>query len=104
MKRHLLGAVTLAAVIGIGTSAQAAADTDLTAGKEVLDMLCRDKGGQPYFTPYTISRCQGARNKKGFEIEEALCEDVLNGTFSVAAAPMRQNRSNWACVSGPVEL
>jgi hypothetical protein len=102
MNRQRVGVVTLAAVIGIGMSAQPAAATDLTAGKAVLDMLCRDKGGQPYFTPYTISRCQEARNKRGFEIEEALCEDVLNGTFSVAAVPMRQNRSNWACVSGPV--
>jgi hypothetical protein len=102
MKRHLIGVVVLAA-IGLGGATASAQASDAADGKAVLDMLCRDKGGQPYFTPYTISRCQEARNKKGFAIEEIICEDLLGGSFAIADVPMRPNRSNWACVSGPAD-
>jgi hypothetical protein len=98
LPRHLPGVAALAAVIVVGVSAPAGASG--TGGAEQLDALCRDKGGQPYFTPYTISRCQEARSKKGFDVEASIC-DQLGGTFFVAESQTRPNRSNWACVSGP---
>jgi hypothetical protein len=105
MKRPILGVTTLTAALLVGMSAHpagaAGTAADTTDGKAALDALCRDKGGQPYFTPYTISRCQGARSKQGFEVEAAICED-LGGSFSVADSQTRRNRSNWACVSGSI--
>ena len=37
--------------------------------KVVLDQLCEARGGTPYSTPYSITRCQFARANKGFETE-----------------------------------
>ena len=63
--------------------------------------MCRDKGGQAFFTPFTISRCQEARSRKGFELEALICEGLLAGRFSAVDSPLRNNRTNWACISGP---
>ena len=92
---------TIAGLAGVAGAPPASA-AEPVAGKQVLDLLCASKGGTPFFTPYTISRCQEARRHKGFEVEQLVCEDLLDGTFRSVPSPGRPNRTNWSCVSnGP---
>jgi hypothetical protein len=69
------------------------------SAKTVLDQLCRDRGGQPVFTPYAIARCQGARANKGFDTELQTCEDLADGRFVVVIGTTHMNRANWACIA-----
>ena len=55
----------------------AGAAGDPAIGTQVLNMLCTSKAGSPVFTPFTISRCQDARPRDGFVIEELICEGLL---------------------------
>jgi hypothetical protein len=65
-------------------------------------MLCSSKSGTPYFTPFTISRCQDARTREGFAVEQLICEGLLEGTFRSVTSPTRPNRVNWFCFHGPM--
>ena len=94
------GAATLALAASSAGPASAAADPEI--GKQVLDLLCVAKSGTPYFTPFTISRCQDARSRQSFEIEELICEGLLGGTFESVPSPGRPNRVNWFCFHGPI--
>ena len=67
-----------------------------------LDMLCRSKGGSPYDTPMTISRCQDARPKEGFQVEHLICEGLLEGTFQSVTSASRPKRVNWFCFPGAI--
>ena len=89
-----------ALVAGPGSPAGAAGDP--VVGKQVLDMLCSAKGGSPFFTPMTISRCQEARDRDGFELEQLICEGLLGGTFESVSSPGRPSRVNLFCFHGPV--
>jgi hypothetical protein len=89
--------LTLAGVAGAGS---AGATGDPAIGKQVLDLLCRAKDGTPVFTPYTIARCQEARGKGGFLVEELVCEGLLAGRFASVPSPGRPNRANWFCFPG----
>jgi hypothetical protein len=93
-----------AAVAGVtlGGAQPVTATVDPGVGTQVLDLLCRSKDGQPFVTPFTISRCQEARTPKGVEVEQLICEGLLGGTFQRVDSPGRPNRTNWACVHGPV--
>ena len=93
----LSGAVLIA---GPGSHASAAGDPVI--GKQVLDMLCIAKGGTPFFTPMTISRCQEARARDGLEVEQLICEGLLEGTFESVSSVGRPTRVNWFCFHGPV--
>ena len=61
-----------------------------------LDALCRSNGGLVVRSPFSLARCQAARNNKGFEQEQVLCEVGLDGTFVVTQLD-RMIRSTWAC-------
>ena len=88
--------------VGVAGWSPAGAAADPTAGKHVLDLLCAERGGASYTTPYTIARCQEARDNKGFEIEALVCEGLLGGTFASAPSTSRPSRTTWACFPGPV--
>ena len=51
-------------------------------------MLCTSKAGAPVFTPFTIARCQDARPRDGFGLEELICEGLLDGTFESVTSPV----------------
>ncbi len=89
-----------ALVAGPGSLASAAGDP--VVGKQVLDLLCSAKGGTPFFTPMTISRCQEARARDGVELEQLICEGLLGGTFEIVSSSGRPSRVNWFCFHGPV--
>jgi hypothetical protein len=91
-------AASLAAVGGAAASTPTYASPEI--GMEVLDMMCVEQDGQAYNTPYTISRCQDAWTRPGFEIEARVCEGLLGGTFRSAASPSRPNRTTWTCSPG----
>ena len=55
-----------------------------TTRRSSLDQLCEARGGTPYSTPYSITRCQFARANKGFETEQAVCEGLADGEFILA--------------------
>ena len=94
-------AVGFAGALVAGTLAPpAGAAGDPAVGTQVLDMLCTSKAGSPVFTPLTISRCQDARPRDGFAIEELICEGLLEGTFESVTSPSRPNRVNWFCFHG----
>jgi hypothetical protein len=61
-----------------------------------LNALCLRKSGLVVWSPYSLARCQSARNNKGFEQEQILCEVGLDGTLVVTQLE-RMNRSTWAC-------
>ena len=88
---------------GVASAGSAGAAGDPAIGKQVLDLLCRAKDGTPVFTPYTISRCQEARDAKGFLIEELVCEGLLAGRFASVPTAGRPNRGNWFCFPGIAE-
>ena len=89
-----------ALVAGPGSPASAAGDPVI--GKQVLDMLCRAKDGAVVFTPMTISRCQEARARDNFELEQLICEGLLGGDFESVSSAGRPSRVNWFCFHGPV--
>lgn len=89
------------AVVAAGPGAVGAAG-DPVIGTQVLNMLCTTKAGAPVFTPFTISRCQEARAKEGFEVEQLICEGLLDGTFRSVPSSGRPNRVNWFCFHGEV--
>ena len=89
-----------ALVAGPGSPVDAAGDP--VVGTQVLDLLCVSKGGSPFFTPFTISRCQEARARDGFVIEQLICEGLLGGTFESVQSSGRPSRVNWFCFHGPV--
>jgi hypothetical protein len=98
-------AITGAAALGLAGAvvagpASAAGDPDV--GTQVLDLLCASRSGTPFFTPFTISRCQEARPGQGFDVEELICEGLLAGTFESVPSPNRPNRANWFCFHGPI--
>lgn len=84
---------TLAA--GAATDAHAAGDPLI--GMQVLDLLCQAKGGTAYNTPMTIARCQAARSKQGFVIEQLVCEGLLDASFKSAPSYGRPSRTTWIC-------
>jgi hypothetical protein len=58
-------------------------------------------GGTPVNTPSTIARCQGARaNRTTFDIEQLVCEGLLEGTFATTPTVDRPHRTNWFCFPG----
>jgi hypothetical protein len=98
------GAVAALAVVGGGSGGGVGASAPMFAspeiGMEVLDMMCVEQGGTAYNTPYTISRCQEANTRPGFEIEEKVCEGLLGGTFNSAPSTGRPKRTTWTCSPG----
>ena len=88
-----------AAGLGLGLGAVGAADASSGAddAKIVLDQLCEARGGTPYSTPYSITRCQFARANKGFETEQAVCEALADGEFILALSTNHMNRASWGC-------
>jgi hypothetical protein len=102
--RTVTGAAALglagAVVAGPAGPASAAGDPDI--GKQVLDLLCTSKSGTPFFTPFTISRCQEARPRQGFDVEQLICEGLLEGTFESVPSPTRPSRTNWFCFHVPI--
>ena len=104
MKRiHLTIVIATAALTlgGIGTAAAVHASGGPTSGKQVLDALCIEDKGAPVFTPYAIGRCQEAR-AMDFAVERLVCEGLLGGSFTSAPTIGHPNRTNWACISGPI--
>ena len=89
-----------AIIAGPGSPASAAGDPVI--GKQVLDMMCRAKDGTVFFTPMTISRCQEARARDNFELEQLICEGLLGGDFESVSSAGRPSRVNWFCFHGPV--
>ena len=89
-----------ALVAGPGSPANAAGDP--VVGKHVLDLMCSAKGGTPFYTPMTISRCQEARARDSYELEQLICEGLLGGDFESVSSPGRPSRVNWFCFHGPV--
>lgn len=83
---------------GAGATAPSYASPEI--GMEVLDLMCVEQGGQAFNTPFTISRCQEAHTRPGFEIEQRVCEGLLGGTFRSAPSTGRQNRTTWTCSPG----
>jgi hypothetical protein len=81
----------------IPTAAGAATTTETP--RQVLDAMCEAKGGDAFFSPYAISRCQGARANKGFEEERQYCEGLGDAELLVTISTRHMNRANWACVS-----
>ena len=89
-------ALLLAASVAVGGAALATASPASAEPVAELNALCLRKGGQVIWSPYSLARCQSARNNKGFEQEQILCEVGLDGTFVVAQLE-RMSRSTWAC-------
>jgi hypothetical protein len=89
-----------AIIAGPGTPPSAAGDRVI--GKQVLDMMCGAKDGTEFFTPMTISRCQEARARDNFELEQLICEGLLGGDFESVSSAGRPSRVNWFCFHGPV--
>ena len=91
----LAGVVT--AGLGLGTAGTAAASSGADDAKLVLDQLCEARGGTPYSTPYSITRCQFARANKGFDTEQDVCEAMAGGEFILALSTNHMNRASWGC-------
>ena len=96
MNRFHIAAMTLTAGIGIaaltGTTTVAAAG-DPFVGMQILDELCESKGGLAVNSPYHIARCQGARANKGFELEQQICEGLLDGASFVTLCLSERRRT-----------
>jgi hypothetical protein len=97
----LAGAIAATFAFGTNAGASAPSYASPEVGMQVLDKMCVEQDGQAYNTPYTISRCQEARSRDGFEIEALVCEGLLGGTFRSNPSIGRMNRTNWACSPGP---
>jgi hypothetical protein len=104
MKRfHLTIATAALALGGIGGGAAVVHATgDPAVGRQVLDALCVEDKGAPVFTPYAIGRCQEARARDGFVVERLVCDGLLGGRFTSSPTIGRPNRTNWACIPGPI--
>jgi len=90
----------VAAGLGLGTSGTAAASSGASSSadaKILLDQLCEARGGTPYTTPYSITRCQFARANKGFDTERAVCEGLADGEFILGLGVDHMNRASWGC-------
>lgn len=98
----LAGAIAASISITGGAGATAPGFALPEVGMEVLDMMCVEQGGQAFDTPFTISRCQEARTRPGFEIEARVCEGLLGGTFRSAPSTGRPKRTTWICSPGAV--
>lgn len=98
----LTGAIAATGMLGGGVGASAPGFASPEVGMQVLDMMCAEQGGQSYNTPFTISRCQEARTRPGFEIEALVCEGLLGGTFKSAPSIYRQKRTTWICSPGAI--
>ena len=86
------------AALVAGTAAgTAGAAGDPAVGTQVLNMLCTSTAGSPVFTPMTIGRCQDARPRDGFVLEELICEGLLDGAFESVTSTSRPSRVNWFC-------
>jgi hypothetical protein len=83
--------------LGLVTAGTAGASSRADDAKLVLDQLCEARGGTPYSTPYSITRCQFARANKGFETEQAVCEGLADGEFILALTTNHMNRASWGC-------
>jgi hypothetical protein len=97
-----LAALGLAGAVIAGPMSPASAAGDPEVGRQVLNMLCASTEGSPVFTPYHIGRCQDARPKDGFEVEQLVCEGLLEGTFESVSSTSRPKRVNWFCSHGPI--
>ncbi len=97
----LTGAVAASFAFGGGADAATPQFASPEVGMDVLDLMCVEQGGQAYSTPFTISRCQNARTRPGFEIEALVCEGLLGGTFKSAPSIYRPKRTTWICSPGP---
>jgi hypothetical protein len=92
--------LSCALVVGpLSPASAASAAADPSIGTQVLNMLCTARAGEPVYTPFTISRCQEARTKDGFEVEQLICEGLLGGTFRTVISA---SRTNWFCFHGPI--
>ena len=98
----LTGTIAASFAFGGGAGASAPQFASPETGMEVLDMMCTEQGGQAYSTPYTISRCQDALTRPGFEIEALVCEGLLGGTFRTAPSPSHPKRTTWTCSPGAI--
>jgi hypothetical protein len=98
---HVAVLIASAAIAGPLSSAGTARAAHPEDGTSTLDELCEWRGGTPYTTPYAITRCQEARDKRGFELERQICEGSLGGTFASAPSTGRPNRTTWVCSPGP---
>ena len=86
-----------AALVASSPAGAAGAAADPAVGTQVLNMLCTSKAGSPVFTPMTISRCQDARPRDGFALEELICAGLLDGRFESVDSTSRPSRVNWFC-------
>jgi hypothetical protein len=93
-------AVAATAFAGMSVASPAGAAADPFVGMQVLDLMCASNEGTPVNSPYAIGRCQAARTKKGFEIEQLVCEGLLEGHFISAPSFDRPNRTSWSCIAG----
>jgi hypothetical protein len=101
---HATGVIAMAALAGTIGIPNTSTATEPPTGKQILDELCERRGGTAYTTPYAITRCQEARDKYGFELEQQVCEGMLGGTFDSAPSTGRPKRTTWVCVPGPTSL
>jgi hypothetical protein len=85
--------------LGLVTAGTAGASSSADDAKIVLDQLCEARGGTPYSTPYSITRCQFARANKGFQTELAVCEGLADAEFILALSTNHMNRASWGCSS-----
>ena len=90
-----------AAVGGLAffTAGTAGASSTNDNALDALKELCEKRGGLPVTSPYSISRCQGARTNKGFEAERLICESLDNAAFLVTTSATHMNRASWSCTS-----
>ena len=94
----------LAATAAVGgltffTAGAASASSTNASALDALKELCEERGGLPVKSPYSISRCQGARANKGFEPEQLICESLDNAAFFVTISATHMNRASWSCTS-----
>ena len=92
----ILVGVAAGAVV-LGPAGPAGASSSVDDAKIVLDELCRERGGTPYTTPYSITRCQFARANKGFTTEQEVCEELADGEFILSISTTRMNRASCGC-------
>jgi hypothetical protein len=97
--RTFVIATAAAGGLALVPAATAGAASTTETPRQVLDALCEAKGGDAYFSPYAIARCQGARANKGFEEEQSYCEGLGTAEFRVTISTRHMNRANWVCVS-----
>jgi hypothetical protein len=97
--RTIVAAAMVAGGSALSAGAAGAAPASIENGRVVLDLLCAARGGSPVFSPYAIARCQEARGGKEFEIEQVVCQGLLDGQFLSGPTFGRPNRTSWACVA-----